>query len=111
MLNYQYLHELTYTELNELAGNGWIFITGHAGKDNIKDCLLMSGSSPINYNNVAEVQTEIIGSPSGNNFVVENTITYGDIILTTLLTLFLVLAITSFLIKFVVAKLVNFKRH
>jgi len=56
-------------------------------------------------------QTELIeNSTTGTSFYIKKTISYGDFIIITFLTIFLVFSITKFLINFIIPKRMNFKR-
>jgi len=109
MLEYRLEPEPTIDDLNNLASQGWKVVSFN--KD-LKNILLMKGTDPI----VVETQQSILDLSqekiiSGENeFIVKKEITYGDVILFTFLTLFLVFGIISFLIKFLIPKLVNFRR-
>ncbi len=112
MLEYRVEPELSLEEVNTIANEGWKIVQYKNFGTEFKEILFVRGTDPVLIQTeqaILDLTQEKITNPSGE-FYVKKEISYGDVILITFLTLFLVLSITGFLLKFFLPKLVNFKR-
>ncbi len=114
MLEYNYHNELDITELNILSGQGWkVFELGNYDGVKFKDVIMVNGTDPVLIQTeqaILDLTQEKI-TENDREFYVDKTIGYGDILITTFLTIFLVFSIVGFLIKFFIPNFINFKRN
>lgn len=111
MLEYQYLEGQTIDDVNFYAGEGWRvdFIIKEKG-DSTFEIFLAKGTDPVETQTLELSQQLQKNVDTGARFYLNSEISYGDILITILLTIFLVLGITKFFLNFFIPKFMNFKK-
>lgn len=110
MIEYQLYETLTLIELNTLASEGWVLVSGADVKTDtdpyIKYAVLEKGGirSDLNTN------VYFLNDDTGANFYLKQEVSYGDLILIILITIILILGVTKAILNFFIPKFVNFRK-
>jgi len=113
MLEYRIEPELTLEEVNTIASEGWKVIQYKNFGTDFKEILFVRGTDPVLIQTeqaILDLTQEKIENDF-NEFYINKTISYGDVLTITFLTIFLVFSIVGFIIKFLIPKFINFKRN
>lgn len=102
MAQYIYLPDITIDDINELASQGWF----------LESAIKIESESADRFDVIlGKTTTELIrNETTGAEFFIDETVSYGDILLISFLMLFLIFGIMKFVLDFFIPKRVNFKR-
>ena len=114
MLEYLYLEDQTLEQINFYANEGWRVEFVKNIDPNKIDLVMVSGTDPILIQTEQIIldltQEKVVNYDTGAEFIVNQSVSYGDFLIITFLFLFLIFGIAKFLIGFFIPKFMNFKR-
>jgi len=114
MLEYLYLEDQTLDQVNFYANEGWRIEFINKIEIDKLDVMLVSGADPVAIQTEQIIldltQEKVINYDTGAEFIVNQSVSYGDFLIIIFLFLFLVFGVAKFLIGFFVPKFINFKR-
>jgi len=102
---YIWFKETNLDTINAYAQQGYQIV--NISGDNPKFNVVLGKNIFVNIN--ADITQELI-SDNGVNFYIDKNLSYGDLIIITFLTIFLIFGIISFMVKFFIPKFINFKK-
>jgi hypothetical protein len=106
---YIYLENISIDDINSFASQGYQVISVYKiiGDSNSRFNIMLGKNlfTDISHNQESELITSVSGE-----FYLHKDMSYGDFLVITFLTIFLIFGITKFLINFFIPKFINFKK-
>lgn len=105
---YQFVSNITFADLNNYAQNGWQIISTETVAAN-KFTGILGRNLEYIVNIKSNINEELVSdSESGLSFYIDKTINYGDILVITFLSIFLILSVVNFIVRFFIPKFTKF---